>query len=73
MKNMLYLIFSLFVMVPAATAQSPDFVDLMREGGKIYVVYLLLGVILTGIFIYLFLLERKVGRMEKRIKKNKNQ
>ena len=48
---------------------SKDFIDMMREGGKIYVVYLILGVIVIGIFIYLLLLERKVAKIEKEIKK----
>ena len=72
MKIILKILFAFFILV--ATAQNvwaktseTDFIDLMRSGGKIYVVYLLLGVIVTGILIYLVMLERKVARLEKQI------
>ncbi len=37
----------------------------MDESGKIFVVVAVLAVILTGIFVYLFFLDRKVRRLEK--------
>jgi cellulose synthase/poly-beta-1,6-N-acetylglucosamine synthase-like glycosyltransferase len=60
----------LFLIAETATAQTgnSDFIDLMRSGGKIYVVYLLLGVIVTGVLIHLVILERKLARLEKEIK-----
>ncbi len=48
--------------------EKPQMADLMRSNGKIYVVVTVLLIILTGIFIYLFQLDRKISRMEK----NKN-
>ncbi len=37
----------------------------MRSNGKIYVVVVVLLIILTGLFIYLVNLDRKMTRMEK--------
>jgi CcmD family protein len=37
----------------------------MEANGKIFVVVAVLAVILTGIFVYLFLLDRKVRKLEK--------
>lgn len=59
----------LFLTAQGTLAQSStDFIDLMREGGKIYVVYLLLGIILLGILIYLAVLERRLAGMEKQLR-----
>lgn len=42
--------------------------DTMRSNGKIYVVIGIILIILIGLITYLFLLDRKVGRLEKRLK-----
>jgi CcmD family protein len=39
--------------------------DLMRSNGKIYVVVAVCLTILFGLFIYVFLLDRKISRLEK--------
>ena len=39
--------------------------DLMRQEGKIYVVLTVMLIILAGLIIYLIMLDRKVGRLEK--------
>ncbi len=48
--------------------EKPQMAELMRSNGKIYVVVTVLLIILTGIFIYLIQLDRKMSRIEK----NKN-
>jgi CcmD family protein len=40
----------------------------MEAFGKIFVVVAVLAVILAGIFIYLFTIDRKVRRLEKELK-----
>jgi CcmD family protein len=40
----------------------------METGGKIFVVVAVLAVILVGIFVYLFLIDRKVSKLEKEIR-----
>ena len=39
----------------------------MAEYGKIFVVVAVLALILVGIFVYLFFIDRKVSRLEKEI------
>lgn len=51
-----------------AFAQDPvkvEMADNMRANGKIYVVVAVCLTILIGLFIYVFLLDRKIGRFEK--------
>jgi len=40
----------------------------MLEYGKIFVVVAVLSVILIGIFVFLFVMDRKIGKLEKEIK-----
>ena len=47
-----------------AQAANPE-VDVMRSSGKIYVVVAVCLTILIGLFIYVFLLDRKISRLEK--------
>ena len=58
---------ALLPFVPVS-AQEIEMADALRESGQIYVVVAVLLVIFTGIIIFLILLERKMSRMEKRIK-----
>ena len=37
----------------------------MRQNGKIYVVVCVMSIILVGLFLYLFRLDRKIGKFEK--------
>ncbi len=48
-----------------AQDSKPDMADLMRSNGKIYVVVAVILTILVGLFIYVFLLDRKISRLEK--------
>lgn len=43
----------------------PEMADKMRKDGKIYVVVAVCLTILIGLFIYVFLIDRKISRMEK--------
>jgi CcmD family protein len=50
-------------------AQAPvEMADQFRADGKIYVVIAIVAIILSGIFFYLFRLDRKITDLEKRIK-----
>ena len=54
-----------------AFAQNPtevEMADQLRADGKIYVVVAVVAVILIGLFIFLFLLDRKMSRLEKELK-----
>ncbi|TSA27455.1 MAG: CcmD family protein [Bacteroidetes bacterium] len=42
----------------------------MEPDNKIYIVVAVLAVILAGIFVYLFVMDRKITRMEKELKEH---
>ena len=48
-----------------AQDNKPEMADVMRSNGKIYVVVAVCLTILIGLFIYVFLLDRKITRLEK--------
>jgi cytochrome c biogenesis protein CcdA len=45
--------------------------DTMRSEGKIYVVVAVLLLILAGLVLYLFLMDRKISRLEEKISEKK--
>lgn len=55
----------LFSSILFAQDAKPEMADLMRSNGKIYVVVAVCLTILIGLFIYVFLLDRKISRLEK--------
>ena len=70
MKMYKYIAGVVLVFLPFLTkAQQVAMADSFREDGKIYVVITVAGIILAGIFLYLFLLDRKVSTIEKQLKK----
>jgi hypothetical protein len=48
-----------------ALAQDAAMADTMRSEGKIYVVVAIILIVLAGLITYLFLLDRKVTKLEK--------
>lgn len=55
---------------PTTKAKRPfdaPMADVLRQNGKIYVVVLVLGIVLTGVFIYLINLDRKIKKLEKEV------
>ena len=44
---------------------TPETYDMMRGSGKIYVVVAICLTILLGLFIYVFIIDRKISRLEK--------
>jgi len=58
----LSLLLSVSSFAQTPTEPAPDF---MHSNGKIYVVVLVVVVILSGLFIYLINLDRKITRLEK--------
>jgi hypothetical protein len=49
----------------AAVAQDAAMADTMRSEGKIYVVVAIILTVLAGLITYLFLLDRKVTKLER--------
>ena len=61
-----WLVSSCLLLNAIAFAQDkPEMADVMRSNGKIYVVVAVCLTILIGLFIYVFIVDRKVSRMEK--------
>jgi hypothetical protein len=61
-----YLLCIVLVLGSNATfAQDAAMADTMRSEGKIYVVVAIILVVLVGLITYLFLLDRKVTKLEK--------
>jgi CcmD family protein len=67
-----FLLLVSFTLSFTASAQVSDIVmaDQFRADGKIYVVISVVLLILVGLFIYLFNLDKKVTRLEKEVSKN---
>jgi K+-transporting ATPase A subunit len=51
----------------AANSQDAKMADTMRSNGKIYVVVAIILIVLVGLITYLFLLDRKVDKLEKQL------
>jgi CcmD family protein len=49
--------------------QEVEMADTLRTEGKIYVIVGIILIVLAGLFVYLFLLDRKVSRIEREVKK----
>ena len=70
MKRIAYLI--LFLLVSqVAIAQEPEMADAMRSNGKIYVVVGIIMIVLVGLIGYLFLLDRKITKLENKLSDKK--
>ena len=58
-------------LVTIIAQQQPEMADVMRSNGKIYVVVGAILIILIGLFIYLFAIEKKVKKLEQKIEDNR--
>jgi uncharacterized membrane protein YcjF (UPF0283 family) len=56
---------SLFLSCAVFAQDKVEMADSMRSNGKIYVVVAVCLTILVGLFIYVFLVDRKISRLEK--------
>jgi hypothetical protein len=57
-------VFSLLLIAPLAQAQEVEMADGLRAEGKIYVVVLIILIVLGGLIAYLFLMDRKLNRLQ---------
>ena len=63
-----FIIFCCLINVAAmaqGTNYNGDSADFMRSSGKIYVVIAVAAIIITGLFLYLLSLERKIKKLER--------
>jgi heme/copper-type cytochrome/quinol oxidase subunit 2 len=66
-----YLLLVSFVVISFASQaqQQAEMADTMRSNGKIFVVVGVILIVVTGLFVYLFSLDKKVSRIEKSLEK----
>lgn len=70
MKKLVSLLFILFINAFAfAQDTEVEMADTMRANGKIYVVVGIIMIVLVGFITYLILVDRKISKLEKEIKK----
>ncbi|MGC1240247.1 MAG: CcmD family protein [Chryseosolibacter sp.] len=69
LKYLLALCLSVFA--EKAFAQNAEMADTFRSEGKIYVVVAIVLIVLTGLIVYLFLLDRKISKLEQMIQEKK--
>jgi len=72
-KNLLLTFGAMFLTALALAQNSPEveMADGMRASGKIYVVVAVLTIIFLGIALYLFLLDRKITKLERELDNSK--
>lgn len=70
MKKYFYLLLLMFVAL-GAQAQDAEMADTMRSNGKIYVVVGIILIVLLGLIAYLFMLDRKITRLENKLDRKK--
>lgn len=68
MKNIAsYLLLIFLLSASNALAQDAEMADGLRSSGKIYVIVIIIMIVLTGLIVYLFSMDRKLSRLEKTI------
>lgn len=65
MKKILSILALIFTFIQARS-QDGDMATGMRSSGKIYVVVAVIGVIFLGLVMYLFSIDRRVKKLEKK-------
>jgi K+-transporting ATPase A subunit len=65
------LIIFLMTLSSVAFGQDAEMADTFRADGKIYVVVAVVLIVLAGLITYLFLLDRKMSKLEKMIENKK--
>lgn len=68
MKKLLFLVSYLISFAVLAQNEEIEMADKFRSDGKIYVVVGIILIILIGLFVYLFSLDRKINKIEKETK-----
>jgi hypothetical protein len=69
---LLSVLFSLVALIAQASKNSVEMADTFRADGKIRVVIAVILIILIGLFVFLFNLDKKVNKLHKDAKENIN-
>lgn len=70
MRKYLYM-FLLMLTSFGVDAQDAEMADVMRSNGKIYVIVGIILIVLVGLIAYLFLLDRKITKLENKLDNKK--
>jgi heme export protein D (CcmD) len=73
MDKLMKTLFALILINPAFGQDRVEMADQLRAEGKIYVVVTIILIVLTGLIFYLFLLDKKVKKLEKLVSDKKKQ
>jgi quinol-cytochrome oxidoreductase complex cytochrome b subunit len=65
MNKLILLVIVSFFSTLAYAQDKPEMADVMRSNGKIYDVVAVCLTILIGLFIYVFIIDRKISKIEK--------
>ncbi len=65
-------LFSFYLQAQQMDMKTEEPTDFMHSNGKIFVVMAVVITIVTGLVIYLINLDRKIGKMEKKLAEQKN-
>ncbi|MCY7353438.1 MAG: CcmD family protein [Cytophagaceae bacterium] len=66
---LVFLLISANLMAQQTVGTDVEMADTMRSNGKIYVVVAVFAVVMAGLILYLITLDRKIGRLEKELRK----
>ena len=66
-KNFFAAVMAVLLALPAMAQTPVEMADTMRAEGKIYVVVAIILIVLIGLITYLFLLDRKVKKLEDKL------
>jgi CcmD family protein len=70
MLRKIYFLLLTFLPLIAFSQNDVEMADTFRSEGKIYIVIAIIAVIFIGLIIYLVSIDRKLKKLEERIKKN---
>jgi len=65
MNKLILIVIVSFFSTLAYAQDKPEMADLMRSNGKIYDVVAVCLTILIGLFIYVFIIDKKISKIEK--------
>ena len=72
-RKIVYSLALLLSFLPSFAQQDVPMADNLRSEGKIYVVVIMILIVLAGLIIYLFLMDKKVKKLEKLVSERKKQ
>jgi CcmD family protein len=72
-RGLVTLLFLIFNTSTIFGQEKVEMADQLRSDGKIYVVVAIIVIILTGLFIYLFSMDKKVKNLEKLLSEKKKE